>query len=106
MAAATLCLFVQTLHVSSVRAEDKDVTTQAGVGLSGALALIVDVPVKAVSCGATAVLGGIGHGLTLGHSEFIQQEFLNGLPALCSAQVDTGLVRTTGSQPGELMLMK
>ncbi len=103
IATITLCLFVQTFHVSSVRAEERDGTTQAAVGLSEAFAIITSLPIKVAACGATAALGGVGYGLTLGHSEFIQQEVLGGLPSLCSARLETVPIRTDGPRPEELV---
>jgi hypothetical protein len=55
---------------------------------------MIALPVKIVTCGGMAVIGGVGYGLTVGESEVVQDEFLSSLPDACRP-----VLKTT---PGEI----
>ena len=97
-----LCLLVQTVGVSFVGAEEDDPTTLGAASVTGAIATVLALPLKIATCGATVALGGVGYGLALGHSEFIQQELISSLPAACGARLDTIEVPIHGPQPREM----
>lgn len=97
-----LCSFVQPFHPSLVNAKEMEPTVQAAGSATGVIATVIGLPLKVVTCGATIALGGVGYGLTLGHSEFIQKELLSGLSAVCGTRLDTVTVRVDGPQPSDM----
>jgi hypothetical protein len=61
----------------------RDLPTATGGAIYSLIATVVALPVKVATCTTMSVIGGVGHGLTLGESEFVQEEFLSGLPDAC-----------------------
>ena len=97
-----LCVFVQSFRPSPVNAKDIGPTVQAAGSATGVIATVIGLPLKVATCGATIALGGVGYGLTLGHSEFIQTELLSGLSSVCGTQLDTVTVQVNGPQPSDI----
>ncbi len=95
-----LCVFVQSFRPSLVDAMEP--TVQAAGSATGVIATVIGLPLKVATCGATIALGGVGYGLTLGHSEFVQTELLSGLPSACGTQLDTVTVQVDGPQPDDM----
>jgi hypothetical protein len=89
MIAGTLGLLVQTVVASGAWAQGSDPVVNASSAITSVLATVVALPVKAATCVTTMALGGTGYGLTGGHSEFVQQELLAGLPYACGAYLHT-----------------
>jgi hypothetical protein len=79
-------LVIQMAMVPSVRAEEPDTAVALGATAFGVLGTIIALPVRAVTCVATVVLGGVGYGLTAGTAEFVKQELVAGIPYACSAK--------------------
>ena len=97
-----LCVFVQSFRPSLVNAENMEPTVQASGSATGVIASIISLPLRAATCGATIALGGVGYGLTLGHSEFIQTELLSSLSSACGTRLDTVTVQVNGPQPSDV----
>ena len=97
-----LCVFVQSSRPSLVNAKDMEPTVQAAGSATSVIATVISLPLKVATCGATIALGGVGYGLTLGHSEFIQTELLSGLSSVCGTRLDTVTVRVDGPQPSDM----
>jgi len=68
---------------------NRDLPTATGGAIFSIIATIVAVPVKIATCTAVSAIGGVGYGATLGESEFIQEEFLSGIPDACRPVLKT-----------------
>jgi hypothetical protein len=97
-----LCLIVQSFRPSFVNAEDMEPTVQAAGSVTSMIATAISLPLKVATCGVTIALGGVGYGLTLGHSEFIQTELLSSLSSVCGTRLDTETVQVDGPQPSDM----
>ena len=97
-----ICLFVQPFRPSLVHATDVEPTVQAAGSTTSVIATVISLPLKVATCGATIALGGVGYGLTLGHSEFVQTELLSGLSSACGTRLDTETVQVDGPQPSDM----
>lgn len=87
---ATTCLFLeQGAMVKSAEAEHRDLPTATSGAVYSIIATIIGVPVKIATCTAMGVIGGVGHGMSLGESEFVQEEFLSGIPDACRPVLKT-----------------
>jgi len=84
-----LCLVSQLLTESHVRAAQRDVFTATGGAIFSIIGTIIALPVKIATCGGIAAVGGAGYGVTLGESEFIQEEFLSAIPDACRPVLKT-----------------
>ena len=89
--AAGMSLFVLTACAGAANAEPKgnDFLSAVATGVYSAMATVVAVPIKFATCGTLATIGGVGHGLTVGESEIVQEEFLSGIPSACSPVLKT-----------------
>ncbi|MBM4259693.1 MAG: hypothetical protein FJ147_27830 [Deltaproteobacteria bacterium] len=67
----------------------RDLPTAVGGGISSIIATVIALPVKVATCTAMSVVGGIGYGATLGESEFVQEEFVSGIPDACRPVLKT-----------------
>ena len=89
--AVGISLFVLTSLAGTANAEPKgnDFLSAVATGVYSALATVIAVPVKFATCGTLATIGGVGHGLTVGESEIVQEEFLSGIPSACGPVLKT-----------------
>ena len=97
-----LCLLVQSFRPSFANAKDMEPTVDVAGSATSVIATLISLPLKVATCGATIALGGVGYGLTLGHSEFVQTELLSGLSSACGTQLDTVAVGVDGPQPSDM----
>jgi hypothetical protein len=85
----------------------REFPTAVGTGVFSAFATVVGLPIKIATCAAMTAVGGVGYGLTLGHSDLVRQEFLSGLPLACGMKMNTTAPEVTpylgGPQPDELV---
>jgi hypothetical protein len=86
-----MSLFVLTAFVGTANAEPKgnDFLSAVATGVYSAMATVIAVPIKFATCGTLATIGGVGHGLTVGESEIVQEEFLSGIPSACGPFLKT-----------------
>lgn len=84
-----LLLSGQIMMASDVWAQGSDPVVNASSSIASVIATVIALPVKAATCVTTVTLGGVGYGLTAGHSDFVRQEFLGGLPYACGTQLHT-----------------
>ena len=100
-------VFVGAL-TTTARAETKgnNPLSVIATGFYSAIATAIGGPVKFVTCGTLAVVGGVGHGLTVGESEFVQEEFLSAIPSACDPSLKTLPANVTpyldGPQPDDM----
>jgi hypothetical protein len=89
--AVGMSLFVLTSLAGTANAEPKgnDFLSAVATGVYSALATVIAVPIKFATCGTLATIGGVGHGLTVGESEIVQEEFLSGIPSACGPFLNT-----------------
>ena len=87
--AVALGLAVQLVVVSGACANGPEPTVRVAASVTGVLATVIALPVKLVTCVTTVAMGGTGYGLTAGHSEFVEDELLAGLPDACGTQLHT-----------------
>ena len=97
---STLCVVGQLLIGGNVHAEQRDLPTETGVAMFSIIGTIIALPVKVVTCGGMAAIGGVGYGLTLGESEFVQEEFLSALPDACRPVLKTTPMEIDRVLPG------
>src|SRR5689334_18611213 len=83
MTATVMLFFAQLFAGAHASAAQRDLPTATGGAVFSILGTIIALPVKVATCGSMAVLGGVGYGVTLGESEFVQEEFLSALPDAC-----------------------
>jgi len=83
-----LGLSVQLMAAPGARAED-DVTGSVATGLLSALATVIALPVRVATCLATVTIGGATYGVTMGSSEFVNEEILGSVPYACGARINT-----------------
>jgi len=86
--AAVLALgfLVQTIAVSLARAEESTVGTNVAAGAISAIATLITIPLKLVTCTATVVGGGAVYGLTMGTSEIVREELVAGTNQTCGGR--------------------
>jgi hypothetical protein len=89
--AAGLSLFVLTSLTGTANAEPQgnDFLSAVAGGLYSAIATVIAVPVKVATCGVVTTVGGVGHGLSAGSSEIVQEEFLSAIPSACGPYLNT-----------------
>ena len=97
---STLCVVGQLLIGGNVHAAQRDLPTETGVAMFSIIGTIIALPVKVVTCGGMATLGGVGYGLTMGESEFVQEEFLYALPDACRPVLKTTPMEIDRVLPG------
>ena len=97
---STLCVAGQLLIGGSVHAAQRDLPTATGGAMFSIIGTIIALPVKVVTCGGMAAIGGVGYGLTLGESEFVQEEFLSALPDACRPVLKTTPMEINPVLPG------
>ncbi|MBZ0170161.1 hypothetical protein MELA_02474 [Candidatus Methylomirabilis lanthanidiphila] len=81
-----LCLLVQMVAASRVRAEETTIGADLSAGAISVIATIVTVPLKLITCAATVALGGTVYGLTMGTSEIIREELVAGTNQTCGGR--------------------
>ena len=81
-----LCLLVQVGMASQARAEDSSLGADVSAGLISAIATVITLPVKLVTCAATVALGGTAYGLTMGTSEIVREELAAGTNQTCGGR--------------------
>jgi len=94
---AGLSLLTQIVMGAHTRAAGPEPTVEVSAGLTGLVATIIGLPVKAATCVATIALGGTGYGLTAGQSEFVRDELIKGIPYVCGTEL-----RTTPPEVGRI----
>lgn len=97
--ATTLLILGQGIVALPARA-NRDLPTATGGAVYSIIATIVALPVKVATCTTMSVVGGVGYGLTLGESEFVQEEFLSGLPDACRPVLKTTPMEIDPDLPG------
>lgn len=100
IATAMMMGVAQLLTGANVHAAQRDLPTAAGGGVFSIIGTVIALPMKIATCGGMSVLGGVGYGLTLGESEFIQQEFLSALPDACRPVLKTTPMEIDPILPG------
>ena len=98
--AAMVMLSVSLFTTTNARAAQRDLPTETGVAMFSIIGTIIALPVKVVTCGGMATLGGVGYGLTMGESEFVQEEFLYALPDACRPVLKTTPMEIDRVLPG------
>ena len=81
-----LCLLAQVGMASQARAEDSSLGADVSAGLISAIATVITLPVKLVTCAATVALGGTAYGLTMGTSEIVREELAAGTNQTCGGR--------------------
>lgn len=86
-----MSLFVLTSLTGTANAEPQgnDFLSAVAGGVYSAMATVIAVPVKLATCGTLATIGGVGHGLSIGASEIVQEEFLSAIPSACGPYLNT-----------------
>lgn len=86
-----IAIMFSTLILTGARvhAAQRDVFTATGGAIFSIIGTIVALPVKIATCGGIAAVGGAGYGVTLGESEFVQEEFLSAIPDACRPVLKT-----------------
>jgi|GEM_PF-1617314 len=98
---AMAMMFITQLFVGTcAQAAQRDLPTATGGAVFSILGTIIALPVKVATCGGMAVLGGVGYGVTLGESEFVQEEFLSALPDACRPVLKTTPMEIDPVLPG------
>jgi hypothetical protein len=97
---STLSVVGQLLIGGNIHAAQRDLPTETGVAMFSIIGTVIALPVKVVTCGGMAALGGVGYGLTLGESEFVQEEFLSSLPDACRPVLKTTPMEIDRVLPG------
>lgn len=89
--AVGLSLFVLTSLTGTANAEPQgnDFLSAVAGGVYSAMATVIAVPVKLATCGVVTTIGGVGHGLSVGASEIVQEEFLSAIPSACGPFLNT-----------------
>ena len=89
--AVGISLLVLTSLAGTANAEPQgnDFLSAVATGVYSALATVIAVPIKFATCGTLATIGGVGHGLTVGESEIVQEEFLSAIPSACGPYLNT-----------------
>jgi hypothetical protein len=100
MTAVAMMFSVQLLTGANVRAAQRDLPTATGGAVFSIIGTIIALPVKIATCGGMAVIGGAGYGVTLGESEFVQDEFLSALPDACRPVLKTTPMEIDPNLPG------
>jgi hypothetical protein len=101
-------LFVLVPLIGPVNAAPRgnDYGSAVATGMYSAIATVIGLPVKVASCGVLMAVGGVGHGLSVGESEFVQEEFLSAIPSTCGPTLKTLPADVTpyldGPQPDDM----
>lgn len=81
-----LCLLVQVGMASWARAEGSSLGADVSAGAVSAIATVITLPLKLITCAATVALGGTAYGLTMGTSEIIREELAAGTNQTCGGR--------------------
>ena len=84
--AMALWLVVQMVGVSRARADEPEGVVEIASGTVSVLATVIALPLKLVTCVTTVAMSAAGYGLTLGSSEFVQDELVGGVPYACGGK--------------------
>ncbi len=103
---AILFVVISLTGMANAQPKGNDLVSAIATGVYSAMATVIGVPVKLATCGTLAVVGGAGHGLTVGESEFVQEEFLSAIPSACGPSLKTLPADVTpyldGPQPDDM----
>lgn len=86
---ASLFVLISLTGAASAEPKGNNLLSAVATGVYSAIATVIAVPVKVATCGALTAVGGTGYGLTVGESEFVQEEFLSALPSACGPALKT-----------------
>ena len=74
--AVALWLVAQLVVVPGARAEDSNLAVDVSAGAASALATLIAVPLRVVTCVGAVAIGGAAYGLTMGTSELLREELV------------------------------
>jgi len=86
---AILFVIIALTGAANAQPKGNDLLSAVATGVYSAIATVIGAPVKLATCGALTAVGGVGHGLTVGESEFVQEEFLSAIPSACGPTLKT-----------------
>jgi len=86
VAMMVLSLSVQMGIASGAGAEEPHAGTDVAAGAISALATVFAFPVRVAACAATVALGGVTYGLTMGTSELLRREIVEGTNYTCGGR--------------------
>ena len=86
IAMMVLSLSVQIGIASIAKAEEPHVGRDIAAGAISALATVIAFPARLVACVATVAIGGVAYGLTMGSSEPVRQEIVEGTNYTCGGR--------------------
>ena len=69
-------LFVQIAAAAGARAEQSNLAVDVSAGAASALATLIALPLRAVTCIGAVAIGGAAYGLTMGTSELLREELV------------------------------
>ena len=87
IAMMALWLLVQMGAPSGAKAEEPRLGADIAAGAISALATVVALPVRVAACAATVALGGVTYGLTMGTSELLRREIIEGTNYTCGGRL-------------------
>ena len=87
IAMMALWLLVQMGAPSGAKAEEPRIGADIAAGAISALATVVAFPVRVAACVATVALGGVTYGLTMGTSELLRRELVEGTNYTCGGRL-------------------
>ena len=103
---AILFMFISLSGTANAAPKGNDFGSAVATGLYSAIATVIGAPVKIATCGVLVTVGGVGHGLSVGESEFVQEEFLSAIPSACGPSLKTLPADVTpyldGPQPDDM----
>ncbi len=96
-----LWLVVQLMVVSGARADTEEVVEGAATGMASTLATVFMMPVKLANCVVMVTVGGAAYGLTMGSSEFVEEELVGAIPSACGGKyyISQEEVEQPGGEP-------
>ena len=86
IAMMALWLLVQMGAPSGVKAEEPHLGVDIAAGAISALATVFALPGRIAACAATVALGGVTYGLTMGSSETLRREIVEGTNYTCGGR--------------------
>jgi len=105
IAMMVLSLSVQMGIASGARAEEPHLGADVAAHAISALATVIALPVRLVACVATVALGGLTYGLTMGTSEPLRREIVEGTNETCGGRfyITPEEVKQLASEPERRM---
>jgi hypothetical protein len=103
---AVIIALISLTGTANAAPKGNDYGSAVATGVYSAIATVIGLPVKVATCGVLATVGGVGHGLSVGESEFAQEEFLSAIPSACGPVLKTLPADVTpyldGPQPDDM----